>query len=152
MRHHSKKKYSSVPKRISGKPIHNRKGLYLRDRNESNNVDTDNGLKISTRDSLYKDIDNLSDILISKYNNAEQDLVLVEECNELIEALLKMQQSILRLRRGRVDRESIIEEMAHVSISSEVLRKIMDITHDELCREVQRKIDKYKLAPEADRY
>ena len=64
--------------------------------------------------------------------------ILQEECAELIQAISK-------LKRGKTDTDihlavmSIIEEITHVAISSEVACKILYITEDDILNEVKSK-------------
>lgn len=64
--------------------------------------------------------------------------ILQEECAELIQAISK-------LKRGKTDTEihlavmSIIEEITHVAISSEIACRILYITEDDILNEVKNK-------------
>lgn len=60
-----------------------------------------------------------------------------EECAELIQACSKA-------KRGYPDsKERLIEEIAHVFVSSSVVARIYDINEDDIVNEINKKADKY---------
>lgn len=87
-------------------------------------------------------IDNkrLSDFVfqcIAEFGCESQIDILQEECAELIQACSKA-------KRGYPDfKERLIEEMAHVFVSSLVVARIYDINEDDIVNEINKKADKY---------
>lgn len=59
--------------------------------------------------------------------------ILQEECAELIQAISKFK------REKEGSRDKIVEEMTHVAISSEMCCRVLDISKEEILREVRRK-------------
>ncbi len=62
--------------------------------------------------------------VVNKYGKEIQSTICMEECAELIQAISKM-------KRGKDNRDNLIEEMADVLIAFSQLRYIYDITDDE---------------------
>lgn len=83
-----------------------------------------------------ENIDRCADMAIELFEHSTQDLILIEEMSELTKALLK-------LRRGKSSMNEIAEEMAHVLISVEVVRRILGIEDVALEREACKKLNKY---------
>lgn len=81
-------------------------------------------------------IDRCADMAIELFEHSTQDLILIEEMSELTKALLK-------LRRGKSSMNEIAEEMAHVLISVEVVRRILGIEDVALEKEACKKLNKY---------
>ena len=81
-------------------------------------------------------VDRCADMAIELFEHNTQDLILIEEMSELTKALLK-------LRRGKSTMNEIAEEMAHVLISVEVVRRILGIEDVTLEREACKKLYKY---------
>lgn len=87
-------------------------------------------------------IDNkrLSDFVfqcIAEFGCESQTDILQEECAELIQACSKA-------KRGYPDfKERLIEEIAHVLVSSLVVARIYDINEDDIVNEINKKADKY---------
>lgn len=81
-------------------------------------------------------IDRCADMAIELFEHSTQDLILIEEMSELTKALLK-------LRRGKSSMNEIAEEMAHVLISVEVVRRILGIEDGALEKEACKKLSKY---------
>jgi len=78
---------------------------------------------------------NISQFIVATYNKNIQDLMLIEEMSELRKELLKA-------RRGNNNREQIIEEMAHVYISLDVVRNILSIGDGEINHQIKLKENK----------
>lgn len=88
--------------------------------------------------NIYK---GLSDEVIRLFgDNAQNQLdILQEGCAELIQAISKY-------RRGKPNaREKIIEEMAHVVISSSVCAELLHITKDDILKEQRKKAAAYGI-------
>lgn len=62
--------------------------------------------------------------VVNKYGKEIQSTICMEECAELIQAISKM-------KRGKDNRDNLIEEMADVLIAFSQLRYIYGITDDE---------------------
>ena len=62
---------------------------------------------------------------IEHYGKDVQSTVCMEECAELIQAISKE-------KRGKSDKSNLVEEMADVIICIEILKKIYNITDDEI--------------------
>ena len=65
--------------------------------------------------------------------------ILQEECSELIKAISKYKRSLKSPGVGNCVEnpiDGIIEEMAHVAISSEIVAKILGITKDDIQAEI----------------
>lgn len=85
---------------------------------------------------------NISQFVVDTYDKNSQDLILIEEMSELTKELLKK-------RRGKDNREQIIEEMAHVYISLNVVKNILNITDNEINNQIElkeNKVMKFSLA------
>lgn len=67
---------------------------------------------------------------------SDQDLFLIGEIAELTSALLNR-------RRGREDKANVTEELAHVLISCEVVRRTLGISLDKIEEESLKKLQKY---------
>lgn len=80
-------------------------------------------------------IDRCADMVVELFEHSTQDLILIEEMSELAKALLK-------LRRGKSSMNEIAEEMAHVLISVEVVRRILGIDYIDLEKEACKKLSK----------
>ena len=70
--------------------------------------------------------------VVSKYGKDIQSTICMEECAELIQAISKM-------KRGKDNRDNLIEEMADVLIAFSQLRAMYDITDDEIIKWVDAK-------------
>ena len=81
-------------------------------------------------------IDRCADMAIELFDHSTQDLILIEEMSALTKALLK-------LRRGKSTMNDIAEEMAHVFISVEVVRRVLGIENVALEKEACKKLEKY---------
>lgn len=77
-------------------------------------------------------------------NPLEQMDILQEECAELIKALSKYKRS---LRHYTVANpiDNVIEEMTHVAISSEIVARLLQITPEDIQKEVNRKATQFNL-------
>lgn len=74
---------------------------------------------------------------IAEFGSESQTDILQEECAELIQACSKA-------KRGYPDsKERLIEEIAHVLVSSSVVARIYDINEDDIVNEINKKADKY---------
>lgn len=69
---------------------------------------------------------------------SDQDEILIEEMAELTTA-------IKHYKRNKCGKEKIIEELSHVLISLECLRKMLNISNSDIEEEIQKKLDKYKI-------
>lgn len=65
--------------------------------------------------------------VVNEYGADIQSTICMEECAELIQAISKM-------KRGKDNRDNLIEEMADVLIAFTQLRYIYDITDDEIIK------------------
>lgn len=86
-------------------------------------------------------------IKIFKNKDVQLD-ILQEECSELIKAISKYKRSIMSPGVGNCVKEpldGIIEELAHVAISSEIVAKILGITEKDIQKEVDKKATKFNL-------
>lgn len=74
---------------------------------------------------------------IAEFGSESQTDILQEECAELIQACSKA-------KRGYPDfKERLIEEIAHVLVSSSVVARIYAINEDDIVNEINKKADKY---------
>lgn len=76
---------------------------------------------------------------IAHYGAEIEATVCTEECGELVQAICKM-------KRGKPNRDNLIEEIADVLISIELLKQIYSISDSEIAKWV-----KYKQAREVER-
>lgn len=68
-------------------------------------------------------------------------LSLIEECGELVTALSKMENDRVPYTEGR---DHILEELAHVLISANLVARLLDITANDINNEVRMKALKAK--------
>ena len=81
--------------------------------------------------------DALARTIIAEFGCESQTDILQEECAELIQACSKA-------KRGYTDsKERLIEEIAHVLVSSSVVARIYAINEDDIVNEINKKADKY---------
>ena len=74
--------------------------------------------------------------------------ILQEECSELIKEISKYKRSLKSPGVGNCVEnpiDGIIEEMAHVAISSEIVAKILGITKDDIQAEINKKAEKFGI-------
>ncbi len=69
---------------------------------------------------------------IQHYGIENQSTVCMEECAELIQAISKA-------KRGRTDRDNMIEEIADVLICIEMLKQMHMISDDEINKWIEKK-------------
>ena len=78
---------------------------------------------------------------IEHYGANLQTVVCMEECAELIQAVSKM-------KRGKDNRDNLIEEMADVMICIEILKQVYGISDNEIqnyvCQKQNRSIERMK--------
>lgn len=78
---------------------------------------------------------------IEHYGADLQTVVCMEECAELIQAISKM-------KRGKDNRDNLIEEMADVMICMEILKQVYGISDNEIqnyvCQKQNRSIERMK--------
>ena len=78
---------------------------------------------------------------IEHYGADLQTVVCMEECAELIQAVSKM-------KRGKDNRDNLIEEMADVMICMEILKQVYGISNNEIqnyvCQKQNRSIERMK--------
>ena len=78
---------------------------------------------------------------IEHYGANLQTVVCMEECAELIQAVSKM-------KRGRDNRDNLIEEMADVMICMDILKQVYGISDNEIqnyvCQKQNRSIERMK--------
>ena len=78
---------------------------------------------------------------IEHYGADLQTVVCMEECSELIQAISKM-------KRGKDNRDNLIEEMADVMICIEILKQVYGISDNEIqnyvCQKQNRSIERMK--------
>ena len=78
---------------------------------------------------------------IEHYGADLQTVVCMEECAELIQAISKM-------KRGKDNRENLIEEVADVMICIEILKQVYGISDNEIqnyvCQKQNRSIERMK--------
>ena len=75
--------------------------------------------------------------VVSKYGGDIQSTICMEECAELIQAISKM-------KRGKDNRDNLIEEMADVLIVLSQLRVIYGVTDDEIIEWLDGKQDRQR--------
>lgn len=75
--------------------------------------------------------------VVNKYGANIQSTICMEECAELIQAISKM-------KRGKDNKDNLIEEMADVLIAFSQLRVIYDITDDEIIKWLDAKQDRQR--------
>lgn len=75
--------------------------------------------------------------VVNKYGAQIQSTICMEECAELIQAISKM-------KRGKDNKDNLIEEMADVLIAFSQLRVIYDITDDEIIKWLDAKQDRQR--------
>ena len=78
---------------------------------------------------------------IKHYGSDLQTVVCMEECAELIQAISKM-------KRGKDNRDNLIEEIADVMICIEILKQVYGISDNEIqnyvCQKQNRSIERMK--------
>ena len=78
---------------------------------------------------------------IEHYGKDLQSTVCMEECAELIQAISKM-------KRGKDNRNNLIEEMADVMICMEILKQVYGVSDSEIqnyvCQKQNRSIERMK--------
>ena len=78
---------------------------------------------------------------IKHYGSDLQTVVCMEECAELIQAISKM-------KRGKDNRDNLIEEVADVMICIEILKQVYGISDNEIqnyvCQKQNRSIERMK--------
>lgn len=78
---------------------------------------------------------------IEHYGADLQTVVCMEECAELIQAISKM-------KRGKDNRDNLIEEMADVMICMDILKQVYGISDNEIqnyvCQKQNRSIERMK--------
>ena len=78
---------------------------------------------------------------IKHYGSDLQTVVCMEECAELIQAISKM-------KRGKDNRNNLIEEIADVMICIEILKQVYGISDNEIqnyvCQKQNRSIERMK--------
>ena len=78
---------------------------------------------------------------IEHYGKDVQSTVCMEECAELIQAVSKM-------KRGKDNRDNLIEEVADVMICIEILKQVYGISDNEIqnyvCQKQNRSIERMK--------
>ena len=78
---------------------------------------------------------------IEHYGTDLQTVVCMEECAELIQAISKM-------KRGKDNRDNLIEEIADVMICIEILKQVYGISDNEIqnyvCQKQNRSIERMK--------
>ena len=78
---------------------------------------------------------------IEHYGADLQTVVCMEECAELIQAISKM-------KRGKDNRDNLIEEMADVMICMEIMKQVYGISDNEIqnyvCQKQNRSIERMK--------
>lgn len=72
---------------------------------------------------------------IKEYGRITQSVICMEECSELIQAVSKQ-------IRGIRSKETLVEEMADVTICLEMLKDIYDIDDTEIGQQIQHKQDR----------
>ena len=79
----------------------------------------------------------LQDRIVNTFGAEIQSTICMEECAELIQAISKM-------KRGKDNRDNLIEEMADVLIAFTQLRVIYGVTDDELIKWLAAKQDRQR--------
>jgi NTP pyrophosphatase (non-canonical NTP hydrolase) len=84
---------------------------------------------------------NIVDKSIEHYGSDLQTVVCMEECSELIQAISKM-------KRGKDNRDNLIEEMADVMICMDILKQVYGVSDNEIqnyvCQKQNRCIERMK--------
>lgn len=84
---------------------------------------------------------NIVDKSIKHYGSDLQTTVCMEECSELIQAISKM-------KRGKDNRDNLIEEMADVMICMDILKQVYGVSDNEIqnyvCQKQNRCIERMK--------
>ena len=78
---------------------------------------------------------NIVDKSIEHYGSDLQAVVFMEECSELIQAISKM-------KRGKDNRDNLIEEMADVMICMDILKQVYGVSDNEIQNYVCQKQDR----------
>lgn len=78
---------------------------------------------------------NIVDKSIEHYGSDLQTVVCMEECSELIQAISKM-------KRGKDNRDNLIEEMADVMICMDILKQVYGVSDNEIQNYVCKKQDR----------
>lgn len=78
---------------------------------------------------------NIVDKSIEHYGSDLQTFVCMEECSELIQAISKM-------KRGKDNRDNLIEEMADVMICMDILKQVYGVSDNEIQNYVCQKQDR----------
>lgn len=98
-------------------------------RNITDNIDID-------PQQVQDEIDDLVNTVLEKFGPSHQAIILIEEMSELTKVLCKIQ-------RGKFERGKLNEEFSHVQISCEVIRRIMQIQHEDVSEQVRTKLQEY---------
>ena len=80
---------------------------------------------------------------IKHYGSDLQTTVCMEECSELIQAISKM-------KRGKDNRDNLIEEMADVMICMDILKQVYGVSDNEIQNYVCKKQDRCVGRMESD--
>lgn len=72
---------------------------------------------------------------VEHYGSDLQTVVCMEECSELIQAISKM-------KRGKDNRDNLIEEMADVMICMDILKQVYGVSDNEIQNYVCKKQDR----------
>lgn len=80
---------------------------------------------------------------IEHYGSDLQTTVCMEECSELIQAISKM-------KRGKDNRDNLIEEMADVMICMDILKQVYGVSDSEIQNYVCKKQDRCVGRMESD--
>lgn len=78
---------------------------------------------------------NIVDKSIKHYGSDLQTTVCMEECSELIQAISKM-------KRGKDNRDNLIEEMADVMICMDILKQVYGVSDSDIQNYVCKKQDR----------
>ena len=80
------------------------------------------------------------DSIIEYRGEKMQDVLMMEECAELSSACTTMIQTMSKSLRGKDNKASIIEEMAHVLIQMRACMRTHEIRDEEILNEIVKKI------------
>lgn len=86
--------------------------------------------------NVEREIDQLVNVILEQNGPQHQAVILIEEMSELTKVLCKIQ-------RGKFQRGKLNEEFAHVQVSCEVIRRIMQIQDSDIADQVKAKLAEY---------
>lgn len=89
--------------------------------------------------------DFVSDCINNRFQSFGQENILIEEMAELTKAICKKRRADYE---GQSTHAAVVEEMAHVLCSIEIVAKVWNITSGDIRKEINKKCEKYGFPKE----